>query len=465
MALAPVEVVSQQRLVLGDASRLNAVPVFSHWVARSETEDEIIARLRNELKQAQANKRPVCVSAARHSMGGQSLPRNGSAITLDIDRAEIDRAARTVRVHAGTRWFEVIAHLDKAGFSPAVMQSNSDFGVASTFSVNAHGWPAPYGPFGSTVKSLQMMLADGTIVTCSRAENSELFSLAMGGYGLLGIILDIEIDIVDNVLLTARHEIMPAEAFAERFSQVVRENSTLRMIYGRMNVARASLMREALLIGFHPAPTPAKGLPVAQRTNPLSGVSRQIYRAQIGSEAAKAARWLAETGMASHGPTMIATRNTLMNQPVSNLAGKDRRRTDILHEYFLAPERLNEFIRGCRIIIPKARAEFLNVTLRYVRRDEASVLSYAATDRIAAVMSFSQEISQQGEADMIRLSEALMDLAASLDGSFYLPYRLHARQDQFERVYPKAQHFAERKRFHDPSLLFRNGLWDTYFSR
>jgi hypothetical protein len=30
---------------------------------------------------------------------------------------------------------------------------------------------------------------DGTIVNCSRTQNQELFRLAMGGYGLVGIIL------------------------------------------------------------------------------------------------------------------------------------------------------------------------------------------------------------------------------------------------------------------------------------
>jgi FAD/FMN-containing dehydrogenase len=73
------------------------------------------------------------------------------------------------------------------------MQSNNDFGVASTFCINAHGWPVPHGPFGSTVRSLRLMLADGSLLECSRTSNPELFSLAMGGYGLFGIIVDLEV--------------------------------------------------------------------------------------------------------------------------------------------------------------------------------------------------------------------------------------------------------------------------------
>lgn len=462
--LLPAKSAARPREVLNDASRLNSVPVFSHWITKAESESEFIAQLRRELKDATASKRPVCVGAARHSMGGQSLPRNGSAMTFNSDFCEPDRAARTVRVHAGTRWFEVIAHLDKIGFSPAVMQSNSDFGVAATFSVNAHGWPAPYGPFGSTVRSLRIMLADGSIVTCSRTENAELFGLAMGGYGLFGIILDLELDMVENLLLAPRQEIMPTTEFAARFVGTTEKDPAVRMIYGRLSVAKRNFLGEALLVTFRPLPTPPAGLPPAPRTHPLSKVARGIYRAQIGSEPAKQARWYAETVVGPKAPARIATRNALMNQAVANLQGRDRHRTDILHEYFVPPERFNEFIAGCRSIIPKAQADFLNVTLRYVIKDETSLLSYAATNRIAAVMSYSQEMTPEGEADMLRLTENLIDLAGSLGGSFYLPYRLHARPDQLERLYPNLPQVLQRKRHYDPGLLFRNLMWDTYFA-
>ena len=65
---------------------------------------------------------------------------------------------------------------------------------------------------------------------------------------------------------------------------------------------------------------------------------------------------------------------------------------------------------------------------------------------------------------MLRTTEALIDRVAAIGGSYYLPYRLHARNDQFERVYPRAARFASRKRHYDPALLFRNALWDTYLA-
>jgi FAD/FMN-containing dehydrogenase len=452
------------RPILNDASRLNPTPVAKVWQADSIRRDDFIAHLRAELAEAAAANRPVAVGVARHSMGGQSLARDGTAITWRGGTLQPDVAFKTYRVDAGVRWTEVIQTLDRIGFSPAVMQSNNDFGAGSTFCVNSHGWPVPYGPFGATVRGMRLMLADGSIVECSRERNSELFGLAMGGYGLFGIIVDLDVAMVPNLLLAPRVELMAGDAFATRFVGAITADPDIRMAYGRLSVARRGFFEEAIMITYRPVAHPPDRLPATASKSMLTTVSRDIYRAQVGSETAKRARWLAETRVNPAISSGVATRNTLMNEPVSNLASADTRRTDILHEYFIPPPRLPEFLASCRQIIPPARSEFLNVTLRYVGADETAVLAYAPSPRIAAVMSFSQEISPEGEVDMMQTTERLIDAAVAAGGAFYLPYRLHARRDQVRAAYPRADHFATRKRFYDPRLRFRNALWDAYFA-
>ncbi len=65
-----------------------------------------------------------------------------------------------------------------------------------------------------------MILADGSLVTCSPEENTDLFSHAMGGYGLFGIILDLDVEMTPNLLLVPTSERMPAEAFGRRFIEL-----------------------------------------------------------------------------------------------------------------------------------------------------------------------------------------------------------------------------------------------------
>jgi FAD/FMN-containing dehydrogenase len=448
---------------LNDASELSPTPIASHLTITEAPSTAAVERIRSAIAEARAAGRPFIASTARHSMGGQSLARNGTVVTLDQDWLEADQARKVYRVAAGARWSVIIKKLDALGFSPAVMQSNNDFGVASTFSVNAHGWPVPFSGCGSTVRAVAMVLADGTAVTCSRTENSELFRHAMGGYGLMGVITELELDMVPNARLDPRFEPLSGAEIGARFAQQLATDPTIQMAYGRMDVALDRFFERALLITYR-ATSDQGDLPAASGSGVISRFSRYLFRGQVGSDRAKHFRWWTESSL---GPQVAgdATRNSLMNEPVITLDDRDPLRTDILHEYFVAPDRFADFVRVCQEVIPASYQQLLNITLRYVNTDHDSVLAYAPEPRIAAVMLFSQEKTARGEADMARMTRALIDGVLDAGGSYYLPYRPHASLDQLSRGYPRAHEFAATKRTVDRDLLFRNQLWDGYLAK
>ncbi|WP_226780154.1 FAD-binding oxidoreductase [Oceaniglobus trochenteri] len=445
---------------LNDASGLNETPIFRHVTLNDDVGDVLVARLRGELDEARESRRPVCLSAARHSMGGQSIPRGGHAITCDNGFVEPDTANGTYRVHSGARWGQVIAALDPLGFSPKVMQSNNDFGVGSTFAVNAHGWPVPHGPMGSTVREFRMVTHDGDWITCSREENADLFAMTMGGYGLTGLITDLTVEMAPNRRLEPDFVKLPGENLGLAFADALSDGS-IDMAYGRLNVDRDRFFQDALLITYRPSADQTE-LPPASGSGTLAHIARDIFRAQLGNETVKKGRWFVESTLSPVITGGAATRNSLINEPVVTLDDGDPSRTDILHEYFIAPDRFADFVRVCQRVIPSSYQELLNITLRYVQADTESWLSYAPEPRIAAVMLFSQEMTTRGEEDMARMTRALIDGVLDIGGSYYLPYRLHATQEQFLRAYPRAPEFAAKKREIDPDLRFRNALWDRY---
>jgi len=450
--------------VLNDASLLSPTKVAKHIVLNNGLDEQFLTALRKEIKEAKSSSRPFVASAARHSMGGQSLVGDGTAVTLEQHFLEADIASQTYRVAPGMRWHQVIDELDKIGYSPKVMQSNSDFAVASTFSVNAHGWPVPFSAFGSTVQSINLMRHDGEIITCSRFENADQFNLAMGGYGLNGVITELKVEMVPNARLQPKFEIVPGKEFGTRFVAALKADPEIQMAYGRMDVTIDGFFDEALMITYTPTED-QENIPASAGSGFLSKVSRHIFRNQLDSDRGKSLRWFVETEIGPRIGSGISTRSSLMNEPVVTLDDNDPLRTDILHEYFVSPERFGEFVEACQDVIPSSFQQLLNITLRYVDTDNDSVLAYATQPRIASVMLFSQEMSLRGEEDMRRMTSALIERTLAIGGTYYLPYRLHATDAQFRRGYARAGAFVEGKRSADPDLVFRNTMWDRYMAK
>ncbi|MDB5525463.1 MAG: FAD/FMN-dependent dehydrogenase [Rhizobium sp.] len=449
--------------ILNDASQLEPTQIEKQVLINSDVDTVFIHRVRALLIEAREKKIPLMASTARHTMGGHSLPENGTALSLSQGSVKADPASKTYRVAAGTRWQTVIKELDRIGFSPVVMQSNNDFGVASTFSVNAHGWPAPCSPAGSTVRSLKMMIPDGTIQTCSRTQNVEFFRHAMGGYGLFGIILELELDMVANSRLEPKYEPMPGKDVGQALAEALKSGPTIQMAYGRLDVSLDRFFQQGMLITYRPT-ADQNNLPPAAGSSLISHVSRQIFRNQLESDFGKRVRWWTETSL---GPELVgeSTRNSLLNEPVITLDDNDPSRTDILQEYFVPPDRFPEFVTACQEVIPASYQQLLNVTVRYVDTDKDSVLAYAPEPRIASVMLFSQEMTERGEADMAWMTRRLIERVLAIGGSYYLPYRPHASVDQLKRAYPKAVEFAAFKRQIDKDMIFRNHFWDRYFAK
>ena len=212
--------------VADDVSRLNATPIHQFWDIPSD-ESTAQSALRELLKQAGGAGLHVSIAGARHSMGGQTIAPGGIRVNmLPLRSMELDEKSDSLHVDAGALWADVIPYLDRHGRSVEVMQSDNSFTVGGSLSVNCHGWQYGRPPIASTVESFHLMTADGNVVQCSRTENKELFSLALGGYGLFGIILDADLHVVKNERLRLEQVVVPLDSAMTSFERKLRERGT-----------------------------------------------------------------------------------------------------------------------------------------------------------------------------------------------------------------------------------------------
>ena len=441
-----------------DVSGLEAAEVVEVVVVPRGT-DEAVAAIRALLARAAREGLGVSIAGSRHSMGGQSLAAGG--LVLDMtqhDTLSFDEATSSLRVGAGATWSEVLVFLDPLGLSVAVMQSNDSFTVGGSLSVNCHGWQHGRPPVASTVRRMRVVLADGRLVECSRSVEPELFSLVLGGYGLFGVILDAELDVVPNERYRHTATLLASEALGPEYLARA-EDPEVGLAIGRLSVDPESFLDESILRVLVREP-PGEPLPALAPTS-KRGLRRAIFRGSVGSDYGKELRWALERRFATWA-SGTATRNAELSEPVTVYANRSPDRTELLFEAFVPHAALDAYRRAIKPLLEASPCDLLNITVRDVRTDETTFLRYADRDMFSLVMLFHLERTAAADAELAQLTRGLIDEALALGGRYYLPYRRHATHAQFEAAYPMSSAFFAAKRRYDPDERFQNAFYRTY---
>ena len=443
-----------------DASQLNLTKVDT-IIKVPSNKTEIENQLRSILKYAQKNKLKISIAGAQHSMGGHTIYPNGIVLNmLPYKQMQLDTVNSILTVGSGALWEDAIEYLDKHGKSIAVMQAFSSFSVGGSISVNGHGWQKDLPPISSSVISFTLMNVKGEIITCNREENKELFQLAIGGYGLFGIILDVKLKVVDNIALKYKYIRLSPENYVANYKKFALQNPNVNLIFGRLRISNKQFLEEATINYFEKVNQDP--LPLAQQNKKNEEVKRLVFRSTVNSEYGKRLRWDLETGMNKVSRNNIFSRNELLNDHVSLIENKDPNSTDLLQEYFIPESNFNAFIKAIKPILLESKIDLLNITIRGVRKDEDSYLNYARENVFGFVFLFNQKKTDKQEKEMKLLTNLLVDVAIKNRGTFYLPYRLHIDKEKMRMVYPQADTFFELKRKYDPEEIFNNKFYEHY---
>lgn len=465
---APQSLVFEQRGgFTNDASHLNKTAIYG--VVRIASEDDV----RNALQFARANGLKVSCAGQQHSMGGQTFTHGGLVLDFrEFNHITLDRQNQRVNVQSGVRWWQLQEALDKQGLAVKSMQSINIFSVGGTLSINAHGIDPSPGPVAPTVRSLRVMLYDGKIVNASPTENVELFRHVLGGYGLFGVILDADLDIVPNEMYRRETRYMDYRDFPRYYESNIEDNLQIGLTYGRLSVAPQSFLRETA-VHIYTRTHYDGALPplVPDRHETLE---RFIINFSKTGNFGRWLRWGIEKHVASRLDPCV-TRNQAMSSPGECLVSRNDamyddmaylenrlRDTDILQEYFVPYDRMPEFVDGLRETVGRNHANLLNVTIRTVHKDPITALPYATGNMFAFVLYFNVKFNEHDNKILERTTTDLIDVAEKAGGTFYLPYQLFYSPQELRVAYPGTDNFFVAKKKYDPIGLFANRFYEKY---
>ncbi len=160
-----------------------------------------------------------------HSFTGIGLT-DGVLVSLDrMDRVlELDAARGRVTVQAGMVLSRLNDALAVAGLGLTNMGDVAVQSVAGALATGTHGTGRDSGALATQVVGLELVLADGELLSCSADEQPDAFAAARVGLGALGIVTAVTLQAEPAFLLRAREEPCPLDEVLDGFEELVADN-------------------------------------------------------------------------------------------------------------------------------------------------------------------------------------------------------------------------------------------------
>lgn len=151
------------------------------------------AGIASAVKTADANGRGLIARGLGRSYGDAAQRSGGTTLRVhtgnDFEWADLESGLLTCPADKSIG--EVVRFADRFGFFVPVTPGTKHVTIGGAIAADVHGKNHHNaGSFSEYVRSLRLLLADGSIVTVDRNRTRELFLATAGGMGLTGVILD-----------------------------------------------------------------------------------------------------------------------------------------------------------------------------------------------------------------------------------------------------------------------------------
>ena len=141
---------------------------------------------------------------ARHSFNAIADSREEQISLKHFDQMELDGSSRTVTVGAGVTYGQLAPYIDSRGFAVHNMASLPHISVVGACATGTHGSGNKNGNLSTAVRAMEMVTADGSMVTLSREKIGDMFPGAVIGLGALGVITKITLEVEPRFQMTQR---------------------------------------------------------------------------------------------------------------------------------------------------------------------------------------------------------------------------------------------------------------------
>ncbi len=160
---------------------------------------------------------------ARHSFSAVAATPGAHLVLDRLDRVlDIDTERRTATIEGGVRYAALCPALDRVGLALPNLASLSQITVAGACATATHGSGDRNRILAAAVAALELVTADGELVTLTRKRDSDTFRSALVGLGALGVVARLTLDLVPAFQIRQTvYEDLPLERLVADFDAIM----------------------------------------------------------------------------------------------------------------------------------------------------------------------------------------------------------------------------------------------------
>ena len=412
------------------------------------------------------DRKPIAIAGGRHAMGGQQFASDSTLIDITGMNHVLafDRANGIIEVESGVQWPDLVSDLRSTPWAIRQKQTGADrLTLGGSLAANAHGRGLRFKPIVGDVESFVLIDAAGAGIECSRTKNGDLFSLAIGGYGLFGAIASVRLRLARRQKVQRVVEVQQIDRIKDAFDQRISDGFLYGDFQFGIDPKSDRFLHDGVFSCYRPVsddtPMPAQAELHEDDWRKLLLLAHadksQAYDRYVGYYLATTGQvyWSDEHQLSIYpNDYHLAIDATLHTGPA----------TEMITEIYVPRERLADFMAEAREDFRRNDVNVIYGTVRLIEREDETFLSWAKQPYACVIFNLHVEHTPAAMERSANAFRRLIDMAISRSGSYYLTYHRFARREQVEECYPRFAEFLRQKKRLDPHERFQSEWYRHY---
>ena len=451
-------------------SQLNSARVWR--IVQPESLDGIRAAMRA----AQKEEKAICISGARHAMGGQQFLMDGLMIdTRRMNRVlGFDAEKGHLEVEAGIQWPQVLQHLvstqkgRERQWTFAQKQTGADkLTIGGCLAANVHGRGLKLPPFIGDVESFRLLNAKGEVLNCSRSDNEELFRLAIGGYGLFGLITSVTLRLIERRKMERVVEVRSVDGLPRAFAERIRDGFLYGDFQYSIDESSPDFLSRGVFSCYRAVDPQTPIISGGRELGERDWVELLTLAHHAKGEAFRryAGHYVATNGQVYWSDEMqMSIYPEGYHRALDQRVGAQVKATEAITEIYCEREALERFMAEVRDYARRDKVDIIYGTVRLIEQDRESFMPWARRPYACVIFNVHVEHTTSGLIKAGDVFRRLIDIGLKYGGSYYPTYNRYGLRRQVDACFPQMQEFLKLKLKYDPQKLFQSE-WYRHYER